>query len=179
MNNTKNNYITSNKQRKAVFCVLCAFALAAGLLIGISGCRAADERPATMWILCKPGATVNVRRTPDRDGQIVGYMEVGDDFRTYGKTSNGFVRAEGIGEYGEAWIYTGYVVSEEPERIGSTYVCTSNARVACRRWVDGPQVSGRPWIVNGSTVQVFYIADGWAVTNRGYIKAEYLEADPS
>ena len=34
------------------------------------------------------------------------------------------------------------------------------------------------WLVNGSTVEVFYTAEGWACTSRGYIKSEWLEVDP-
>ena len=48
-------------------------------------------------------------------------------------------------------------------------------QVACRRWIGGPQVEGHPWIRNGETCQVFVMADGWAVTSRGYIKSEWLE----
>ena len=44
--------------------------------------------------------------------------------------------------------------------------------------MNGPKVDGKGYLVNGSTVQVFCTADGWAVTNRGYIMDEYLEADP-
>ena len=46
------------------------------------------------------------------------------------------------------------------------------------RWVDGPQVARSPWLRNGSSVQVFYIAGDWAVTSRGYIRTEWLEVDP-
>ena len=65
--------------------------------------------------------------------------------------------------------------------VGENYVCVAKSRVACRRWVNGPQIedNGRPrWLVNGSNVSVFYIAEGWAVTSRGYIQSEWLEVDP-
>ena len=159
--------------RKQFYAAVTAMILAAAIVIWTTA--GASDRPIRCWVMCKPGTQVNVRRTPEKKGQVVGYMEVGDDFRTTGESKNGFIRAEGIGEYGEAWIYCGYVVTEEPERIGERYVCTSNGRVACRRWMNGPQVSGRPWITNGSSVDVFYMADGWAVTSRGYIRAEWLE----
>jgi hypothetical protein len=58
------------------------------------------------------------------------------------------------------------------------YVCVSNARVACRRWMNGPKVDRSPWLSNGSNVIVFSIADGWACTSRGYVMAKYLEVDP-
>jgi len=168
--------ITISPCGKALLCLAAVIMLIAGYMIG-TGARAADET-VSCWILCKPGSQVNARRTPDRRGQIVGYLEAGDEFRTDGTAKGGYIRVIGLGEYGEAWVYAGYVVTEKPETVGERYVCVAKSRVACRRWVDGPQVDGRPWLVNGSTVDVFLTADGWAVTSRGYIKEEWLERDP-
>jgi hypothetical protein len=39
-------------------------------------------------------------------------------------------------------------------------------------------VDEKPWLKNGQFVDVFLIADGWAVTSRGYIRAEYLDVSP-
>lgn len=36
-------------------------------------------------------------------------------------------------------------------------------------------MDGSPWLTNGQFVDVFLMADGWAVTSRGYIRAEYLD----
>ena len=111
-------------------------------------------------------------------GQAV--LECGDSFETDGENRNGWFRVMNRGEC-ECFIYCGYVVTDEPKPIGENYVCVAKNRVACRRWVDGPQIedNGRPrWLVNGSNVSVFYIAEGWAVTSRGYIQSEWLEVDP-
>ena len=97
---------------------------------------------------------------------------------TDAKSANGYIRAFGIGEYGEGWVYCGNVVTEEPVAVFERYCCVAKKRAALRRWVDGPQVAGSPWLVNGSTVEVFYTAEGWACTSRGYIKSEWLEVDP-
>lgn len=129
------------------------------------------------WILCKPGSQVNVRRKPSKKAEAVGFLEVGDWFWTDGSSRDGWIRCCGVGEYGEGWIYGGYVAEEEPVEICQRYVCVANNRVACRRWIDGPKTSA-PWLKNGSTVEVFYVADGWAMTSRGYIRSEWLEADP-
>lgn len=163
------------KRKQIIFALACVVVLIAGYLIGTAS---ATDEPITCWIMCKPKTQVNARRTPDRGGQVVGWLEAGDDFLTDGESKNGWIRAIGIGEYGEAWIYCGYVVTEKPEKIGERYVCVAKKRVACRRWVNGPQVVDAPWLKNGSNVDVFYMADGWAVTSRGYIKSEWLEADP-
>ena len=169
------NYIMEHPKQSIFSGILIILAAVIGLMIGRAG---ASDEPATCWIMCKPGSLVNVRRTPDGRGQEVGFLEAGDSFRTDGVSKNGYIRALDIGENGDAWIYCGYVVTEKPEKIGERYVCVAKNRVACRRWVDGPQIQGRGWLVNGSNVDVFFIADGWACTSRGYIQAEWLEADP-
>ena len=101
-----------------------------------------------------------------------------DWFLTDGTSSDGWIRCYGIGEYGEGWIYSGYVAIEEPKPVYEQYVCVAKTRVACRKWIDGPKVDGYAWLTNGSNVQVFYIAGDWAITSRGYIRSEWLEVDP-
>lgn len=139
---------------------------------------AAGEQLARCWIMCKPGSQVNVRHNPSKKSETVGYLEAGDWFETDGESKNGFIRCFDIGEWGEGWVYCGYVVTEEPVQVNEQYVCAAVKRVACRKWMGGPQVDGQAWLNNGSNVQVFYMADGWAITNRGYIKTEWLDANP-
>ena len=140
----------------------------------------AEDSFVTCWVMCKPveGNYVSIRRTPSRRSTEVGRLECGDWFETDSTDSDGWIRVYGIGEYGEGWIYCGYVVTEEPQMIGKQYRVASNGRVIIRKWMNGPKVDGKGYLVNGSTVQVFCIADGWAMTNRGYIMAEFLEEDP-
>lgn len=174
--NHRNHYSIFNKEKIAAFVVLLIIVLLIGVLIGTC-CKGEDDL-VKCWIMCKPGSQVNVRRTPDKRSMEVGYLEAGDWFMTDGSSSNGFIRCYGIGEYGEGWIYCGYVATEEPEPVFEQYVCCAVKRVAIRRWMNGPKVDGSSWLVNGSNVDVFYIADGWACTSRGYILSEYLEVDP-
>jgi len=164
--------------RNWMIIVVCAAVILA--VVALIVIRAgAEEKPISCWILCKPGSQVNIRRTPGKDGIIDGFMEVGDEFRTDGTTRNGYVKAIGIGENGTGWIYCGFVVTDKPEASFENYVCVARNRAACRRWCDGPQISGRiGWLYNGSSVQVFYRSDEWCVTNRGYIKTAWLEVDP-
>ena len=143
--------------------------------IGLS--RAAGQ-VITCWAMCQPGDRVNLRMEPTKESKAVGFLECGDSFQTDGTNRNGWIRAMGVGEC-ECWIYSGYVVTEEPVPVFENYVCVARKQVACRRWVDGPQIKGRlGWLHNGSNVGVFYIAGEWAVTSRGYIKSEWLEVDP-
>ena len=160
----------------ALRCILAALIVA---VVIIFACRAEDVT-TTCWVLCKPGDHVNLRIDPKKDSASVGWLECGDSFQTDGESINGWLRVLDAGEC-ECWIYSGYVIEEQPEKIGENYVCVARDRVACRRWVDGPQIrinEHLSWLKNGSTVSVFYIAGDWAVTSRGYIRAEWLEVDP-
>ena len=140
---------------------------------------AAEDTLAKCWVMVKPGDYVNVRRTPDRKGQEVGFLESGDWFMTDGTSADGWIRCYGVGEYGEGWIYCGYVVTDRPEPAYEQYVCVAKQRAACRKWCGGPQIEGKTgWIYNGTNVQVFYKSAEWCVTSRGYIKTEWLEVDP-
>lgn len=135
----------------------------------------AEDRLATVWIMCKPGSRVEIRATPEKDGISEGWLDSGDSFETDAVMKDGWIHCIGAGDAEEGWIFLGYVSTEKPEKIGERYVCSAVKQVACRRWMGGPQVDGSPWLKNGQFVDVFLMADGWAVTSRGYIRAEYLD----
>ena len=175
------NYNTNYTKIARIILLIAAVLLLAGAVFRIvyaENTAAAEERLAKVWVMCKPGSRVNVRRTPDKNAQEVGSLEACDWFMTDGKSADGYIRAYGIGEYGEGWVYCGNVVTEEPAAVFERYCCVAKKRVAIHKWVDGPQVERSPWLVNGSTVDVFYEADGWSCTSRGYIRSEWLEVDP-
>ena len=157
--------------------------LAAVMAVIVYSCQvnwlkaSAEDTMITCWVMCKPGDYINVRRTPSTKADAVGYLEACDSFRTDGSSKNGFIRVYGVGEYGEGWIFAGYVSTEEPVAVFERYVCISNSRVRCRRWMNG-KLTQNPWLTNGSNVDVFYMADGWAMTSRGFIQSQYLEVDP-
>jgi len=172
------NYSIFDKEKIVAFIALLAVILVAGIAIGVSVGRSEDA-PVNVWVMCKPGSQVNVRLDATKNSSTVGYLDAGDSFLTDGESRNGYIRALGIGEYGEGWVYVGYVVTEEPKEVFQNYVCVAKKRAACRRWIGGPQVDGRAaWLNNMDNVSVFYVADGWACTSRGYIQAEWLEANP-
>lgn len=174
-----NHFTIIDKEKSIAFIILIILAIAVGLWIGTSVCKAAEEQPISCWILCKPGSQVNIRRTPGKDGIIDGFLECGEGFRTDGVCRNGFVHALGLTENGEGWIYCGFVVTDRPEKVYENYVCVARNRAACRRWCDGPQITGRiGWLYNGSNVTVFYRSEEWSVTSRGYVRSEWLEVDP-
>lgn len=171
----RKQYSIFDKEKIVAFVVILAVALVAGIAIGMTVCRG-EEPLATCWIMCKPGSRVTVRREPDKRSMETGYLECGDYFQTDGESRDGWIRCYGAGENG--WVYCGYVVTEKPVKIGERYICCAVKRVACRKWIGGPQVDGNGWLKQGQNCEVYCMADGWAVTSRGYIKTEWLEVDP-
>jgi len=165
------NYTTEKVVRTTLIFILAALVVLTGYEIGI----ARADKPLKCWILCQPESRVYIRRTPEKTGIIDGWLEVGDEFLTDGKTANGFIHAVGVGNGYDAWIYTGNVVTEKPEEINGNYYCVAKVQAACRRWVDGPQIRNAPWLKNNSEVKVYWMTSEWAVTSRGYIQSTWLE----
>lgn len=172
--NHRKHYSIFDKEKIVAFIFLLALVIVVTVAIALSVCK--GESLTTCWIMCKPGSYVTIREKPNKNSAERGYLDSGDDFKTDGESMNGWIRCYDAGEGG--WVYCGYVVTEKPEKIGERYVCVANKQAACRKWMGGPQVDGSGWIKNGQFCDVFLIADGWAVTSRGYIRSEWLEVSP-
>ena len=166
----RNHYSIFSKEKIVAFLLILAIAVLIGFIIG-SYCH--GDELATCWAMCKPGSRVSVRMEPSKGSTETGFLECGDSFRTDGESIDGWIRCYGIGEGG--WIYSGYVCTEKPRKVGQRYVCVANKQVACRKWMSGPQIDERPWMRNGESCEVFVTDGEWAVTSRGYIKIEWLD----
>lgn len=174
--NHQKNYTTQNREKTIFYVIIAVLMVVVTIALAVSMCHG-EESLVKCWVLCKPGSQVNIRRTPSKNGQIIGFLEVGDWFETDGTSANDYIRVYGVGDFGEGWIFCGNVVEEEPVPVFDTYCCVAKTRVACRKWVNGPRTS-LPWLMNGSDVQVFYKTSEWSITARGYIQSQWLEADP-
>ena len=127
----------------------------------------------TAWVLCQPDSYVNIRQNPSSRSAIIGRYECGDEVEVSGKKKNGFMRCSGLSlEETDGWISAGYLVYSKPEPVFQHVTVHSNGRVACRKTVDG---SRRCWVKDGDIVKVFYRSDEWSVTDRGFIRTEYVE----
>ena len=147
--------------------------IAAALLIVLLFSSAFADTEA--WIFCKPGSFVNAREFPTKRSADIGRLEFGDKITVTGKTRNGFAECVGLHlEASPVWIFTGYIVYDEPEPDGRMYMASANGRTALRRWVDGPR---RAWAKNGDTFRVFAVSAEWALTSKGFIKREFIEPD--
>lgn len=167
------------KKKVSWLTVTLAAILAALIVFSAVVIARAEGDEVQRWVLCKPKTRVNLRLEPRKDSKSVGWLECGDEFLTDGTKRGNWLRVLDAGEC-QCWIYAGYVVTEAPEEVNENYVCVARNQVACRRWVDGPKIDGkRGWLKNGRDVKVFCIAGEWAITERGYIRAEWLEVDPA
>ena len=176
------NHSTTTRQAKAI--VILALALAMTVICVCAGSTFAEEDDAlaTVYAFCdpRPGNWVSVRLKPTTSSQEIGRLECGDKFSTDGESLNGWIRCYGVGET-SGWVYSAFVAVEKPEIIMEQYCCVAKKQVVIRRWPGGPQVvirGKKQYLKNCEDVTVFSIADGWACTSRGYIKAEWLEVDP-
>ena len=172
--NHRKHYSIFDREKIVAFVAILAVLIVATVAITLSVCK--SENLATCWIMCKPGSYVTIREKPNKNSAERGYLDSGDDFKTDGESVDGWIRCCDAGEGG--WVYCGYVVTEKPEQIGERYICVANKQAACRKWIGGPQVDGSAWLKNGQFCEVFLMADGWAVTSRGYIRSEWLEVSP-
>ena len=138
--------------------------------------RAEAGYTSSAWVICKPGGLVHVRSKPG--GSVQGSVMPGREILTDGKVRNGWVHVVDLGaEDPEGWIHVGYIVTDEPEELmGAPATVTGEGRVACRESAGGSRIKGKAgWIQPGETVQVFYLSEEWAVTNRGFVMTKYLE----
>ena len=151
-----------------IISVLIAVLIDAGICLWKAA--VAEEANGQAWVLCDPESYVNMRAKPN--GRTVGGLDCGDHMWTDSVERNGFLHVvELSAEDTTAWVSLRYVVFDEPREIMRDMKVTGNAKVACRKWVDGPRQS---WIRPGNTVRVLWMSDSWAYTVRGYIRSEYL-----
>lgn len=130
-----------------------------------------EEELETIWVLCQPNSYVNIRVRPSGRSEACGYADCGDDFYTDGYKKNGFLHVYASIETGEGWIALGYVIWDEPERIYEKRTIISKGRVKARKTVNGKR---RMWLYDGDEVKVYWMSESWSVTNKGFVKSEFI-----
>ena len=155
--------------------------LAIGIFLGVAlscviylgDAEAEDDLVYKCWIMCQPGTDVAIREKPNKKSCVVGSAESCTQMWTDWQEKDGWIHVVDVNnETGEGWIHEGYIVFEEPQIVNQEMHIAGCRRVACRKWIGGPRSK---WAKSGGKVTVYLIADGWAVTNRGYIQSEYLK----
>ena len=161
------------KLTRKILALLAAFALIASMIFA-SGISWAEEGTTTMWILCQPGDYVHARSGASTRRESLGRLVTGDHVEVDGRVKDGFAHVARLAlEEDEGWIYAGYLIEEEPKDArGMVFTICANGRVACRKYIDGPR---RCWVVDGSQVKVYGYTSQWAVTNKGFVRTEFVD----
>ena len=125
------------------------------------------------FIICNPKSHVNVRKSAKKGSDEIGRLYAGDSVTVDGMTKNGFVHCVNMSnEWGEGWVYKGYLVQEKPIITGESARISANGRVKCRRYVNGKR---QGWARDGDTVKVYAYTSEWALTSKGFIKTEFID----
>lgn len=144
------------------------------LLFGMAFADNWEDDYEVYFVMCNPDSYVNVRDFPSKKHEASGYLCYGDRVYTDGKKKNGFFHLVGLNtESGEGWVHGLYLDIWEPmDDVSGKYYNRSNGRVALRNGVNGKRIG---WLKSGQEVYVLGMSAEWAVTKKGYVKAEYLE----
>ena len=125
------------------------------------------------YVICQPDDYINVRTRASRKSSVLARLDAGDVVHLDGKEKNSFLHCVDLSaEMTEGWIHKGYIVYDEPIRMNCLATVVSKGRLAARKYVDGKRIR---WLKPMSTLRVYYLSDYWAVTNKGFIKTEFLE----
>lgn len=133
---------------------------------------AAADANGQAWVICDPESYVNIRTGTGKKHAEIGGATCGTRLMTDSIEKNGYLHVVDLNaEEEEGWINLRYIVFDEPHQVMRTCKIVSNARVACRKGVDGKVIR---WVKNGDEIFVYWMSASWAVTNRGYIKSRYI-----
>lgn len=158
----------------ALYLVLLVILALSLMMIGDSVAQAAQHVTYSSWVMCQPDSRVCIRSGPDVRCDVVGYGYPMDELTCDRVTKSGWVHViEPPCDAADGYIYVGYLTIEKPvETVGMMRV-DANGRVAVRSHMCGERIM---WVHPGVEVEVYQLAEGWAVTSVGFIRAKYLEA---
>ena len=124
------------------------------------------------YVLCRPGAEVNVREKAKLKSAIVGCVFFADRIETDGKEENGFVHVVNLSaETDSGWIYKGLLSEDRPIATSGKAQVFGAERVACRKYAGGKL---KRWAYEGENVELYAISEEWCVTGFGYIMTRFL-----
>lgn len=169
----QNKYITEKAKAQMMAILATAIGIFIGTFIGLQlVARGEENRLTEAWVLCQPDSFVNIRSRASSRSEYAGMLLSGDQIWVDGRTKDGYAHCENMSnELGEGWVHAGYIVFEEPEEVNKECRISSNGRVSCRRTIGGDR---RCWVVDGSEVFVYQVAGEWAVTDKGFVKTEFI-----
>lgn len=133
----------------------------------------ANSKADTKYVLVQ--SELNVRSRPSLGGEIHGRLFTGDCVeveKTYHEWSflKNLPSEEACG-----WVSSNYLVNSPVTEMNCQAIVSANGRVALRKSVNGDRKS---WANPGDILTVYGKSDVWSVTNKGYIKTEFLSFAP-
>ena len=135
----------------------------------------AEDGTWNCWVVCQPDSWVSVRTRPSLGSSVIGRVLDGQKLTADAWTENGWYHITDLPlEESEGWVCMDYLSDQEPTYCdGETWTVEANGRVAVREGMGGQR---KMWLVPGQQVEVYMLADEWAVTEYGFVKTEYLVA---
>ena len=125
------------------------------------------------YVLCRPESEVNIREKPKLKSRIVACASFGDRL-TADMEKNGFVHVTGLAaEEDSGWIYKGLLVEDRPVASKGMAQVMKADPVMCRKYADTRSKVVKKYKA-GENVKVLAISEEWCVTEKGYIKTEFL-----
>lgn len=158
--------------RKNVFtCILIA------IVVMFSAFPALADEQEVMYAICRDGS-VNVRAQPTSKARVEGYLEFGWDVTVTDSKVDGtgtlWYKIVGTTELGYGWVCSQYLIRSKPENVSWEATICANGRVAAHKRVNGAR---KCWVSPGAKVQVKIFSEDWCLTDKGYVKTEYLQID--
>lgn len=148
-----------------VLTLICCFPALCAALSPVDG-------TTRIFVLVSPETALNVRLKPSIGSEKIGKAYLGYSLYTDGTKRNGFLHVVDCPyEYSEGWVRAEYVTYSEVEYVACEATVTAKGRVACREGAGGER---KKWLKPGKTVNVYATSDGWAITDEGYIKTDFL-----
>jgi|GEM_PF-3286028 len=143
------------------------------LMLGFAGlCEARADETTVMYVHVRDGTYLNGRHDPAKDSAVEMRLYRGDAVTVLAVNGN-WAQIKG-GEAGTCWCSVAYLADYPPGETAPLYTVDSDGRVRVRESPNGKAVG---YVNDGDTVEVRFIADGWAYTGDGYVMAEYLELE--
>lgn len=130
----------------------------------------ATAKADTRYVLVR--SELNVRGKASLGSEIHGRLFAGDRVNV-ARTYKDWCFLEDLpSEEGCGWVSSTYLVAEPVTQYdGNPAIISANGRVAVRKTINGERTQ---WVHPGDTVSVYAMSETWSVTDRGYIKTEYL-----
>ena len=159
-----NTQKAKRKERKAwalvIFEGMLVFAILGVMLFFMIETGMAETITEQVWVLCNPESYVTLRSGP------------GKSRASFGGAPCGYLHVMEIpAEETEGWIISRNIVYDRPHEVNGVMEIRAEGRVACRKWIEGKIIG---WAHDGDQLTVYWMSASWAVTNRGYIRSEFL-----